>query len=228
MPPVVQVWEWTATADVLWARPTINWHDDEMSMKGKATLGRFGITVESSRHLCLRYSLTTGFGTADTITPQAALYVGSTNFGKDPTQTGQQQGQDKPVQVEWSMSPTSRIELCGPSLRGLRPVVVSEWSSLTMTGTKNDNGKPKRESESLRGNHYGFGAEITYEMDRLRTRSIVVGSREYLFADTGLSYRFDSLLSIRASWQWKTSKYDRTTVRVNGGYAGVEIPVRLP
>src|SRR3990172_4501272 len=96
---LAQGWVLNTSADILWARPSINWHDDEMSMKRKSTVGQFGITA-SSPQLSVKYSLTTGFGMADTIIPPMALFVGQTNFGKDPAATGQQKGQDKPVNVE--------------------------------------------------------------------------------------------------------------------------------
>jgi hypothetical protein len=206
----------------------MNWHDDEMSLKGTATLGRFGVSAQLNQ-IQLRYSLTTGFGMADTITPQSSLFVGLTNFGKDLTQTGQQQGQDKPVSVEWVMSPTSRIELSGPSLRGLRPLVVSEWSSLTVTGVKDDGGKPKTDSELLRGSFWGLGGEISVAGPGYsRGTALVCGSDKYSFADLSYLQCFTENIAFRIGYQWRTLKFERTTVRINGGYAGVEIPVRFP
>lgn len=225
---IAQDWNWTATADVLWVRPTINWHDDEMSLKGKATLGQFGI-MGSSPLLSASYFLTTGFGTVDTITPQAALFVGSTNFGKDPTQTGQQGGQDKPISLEWSMTPSSRIEIGGPLINSLRPLMVCEWSSVTLTGSKDDSGKEKRETETLRGSFYGIGGEISVGTFSDRGFARIAASDRYLLGDIGFVYAFNRWGAINAGYSFKTLRFDKgTTVRINAGYAGIEVPLRLP
>jgi hypothetical protein len=128
------------------------------------------------------------------------------------------------------MSPTSRIELSGPSLRGLRPVVVSEWSSLTVTGVKDDNGKEKRDSELLRDSFWGLGGEVSVARPgHSRGTALVCGSDKYSFADLSYLQFFTENIAFRIGWQWRTLKYDKgTTVRINGGYAGVEIPLSLP
>lgn len=218
---VAQGWNWTVSADLLWTRPSINWHDDELSLRSSQRLVLVGLQAESPQ-LKLRYSLTTGFGMADTITPQAALFVGSTNLGKDPTQSGQQ-GQDKPVSLEWTMQPTSRIEVSGPFYRGVRPLAVCEWSGLTMTGTKDDNGKEKKDTETLQKTFMGLGAHADYSAGRTGGRALLVGSNGYLFGEVVCAYRVFQQCAITAGWQWRTLKFERTTVRVNGGYAGVEV-----
>lgn len=106
--------------------------------------------------------------------------------------------------------------------------MVCEWSGMTITGTKDDGGKEKRDTETLQKTFLGVGAYADYVAGRTAGRALLVGSNGYLFGEIGCLLQLNTWVAFTAGWQFRTLKFERSTVRVNGGYVGVDIPLRLP
>ena len=88
---------------------------------------------------------------------------------------------------------------------------------------KDDGGKNKSDSETLQAAFLGLGARADYAAGRSGGHALVVGSKGYLFGEVEALLRLNRYAAIKTGYQWRTLKFDRATVRINGGYAGVEV-----
>jgi hypothetical protein len=135
----------------------------------------------------LRYTLTARYGNSESVLPTGPLVIGSTEFVKADEKN------PKLVDISWTVGPTHRVELSFLRLGSFRqfwisPAVVGQWSSVSVTGTGEVDGKPKGDSESFRGFYPAFGGEAVYSYQYSRLKAFAVAGRDYLLG--------------RAEWSW--------------------------
>jgi hypothetical protein len=93
-----------------------------------------------------------------------------------------------------------------------------------MEATKDDNGKEKRDSETLQKTFMGLGAASIVQFGGGTGTALLVGSTGYLFGEIGCTYRLFQNAMLTAGYQWRTLRYrDDITARINGAHVGIEL-----
>jgi hypothetical protein len=221
---------WTADARVIFGRAAINWHHDEASFVTSRTWGEFGVNVVAPIGWRLGYSVTTSIGGSDEVVPLNSLVVGATNFaqgggGNGAGRTSSSSQQNKPVSIDYTILPSHRFELACLSLRNeLHPVIMAEYTGVSVTGVSTTTGQQKRDSETFRSWFWGVGAEAIIPMASARGAATIAAGDKYLFVDMSYFQRVGGSVALGAGWQHKTFRGERgNTLRVGGPYLGAEV-----
>jgi len=208
-------------------RWTLDLRDDQVRLNASRTVAEITAGAVSPGLFRARYTLVTGFGNSDQVTPNGPLQVAGTDFGKKQGNGGAGSGTSgtsatKPVTVDWRADPGHRLELVGLTRFPIRPAAIAEFHSATLTAIGEKDGKPTQESETFRRWLLGLGGEATWSNRYERARAIIVGSDRYLFAEASYFQRIAPWAAARVGLQHSTKSLDGVRIRASAWWLGIE------
>lgn len=208
-------------------RETINFRDDQWSTAFQRTRVEMGVSVTVPELVRARVSVLPGIETADSTIPLGGLQVGLTEFGS--TTQGQQQQQtqgqsgDKQVNITWKEDLSVRLGVAGLVNFPLKPVVVLEWPSFTITAIGQKDGKQITDSETFKKLVGGVGGLLEYQNGDMRVEVVIAASNNYTLVQGLIHTRITPGLNFDAGGFWKQINLEGLKKQDFGPYAGLNV-----